>query len=73
MRDVRVDLKRIVLCAERVIECTDGWSFAEFVAASQRWPGANDERVIPSADSHTGSTKSEKVRTALDDLLRQAR
>ena len=41
--------------------------------ASQRWPGANDERVIPSADSHTGSTKSEKVRRALEELLPGAR
>lgn len=41
--------------------------------ASQRWPGADDERVIPSADSHTGSTKSEKVRRALNGLLPGAR
>jgi len=41
--------------------------------ASQRWPGANAERVIPTADSHTGSTKSEKVRLALIPLLLQAR
>lgn len=40
---------------------------------SQRWPNADDERVISSADSHTGSTKSDKVRRALDDLLFQAR
>ena len=31
-RDVRVDLERIVMCAERVIEYTDGSSFGEFVA-----------------------------------------
>ena len=41
--------------------------------ASRRWPGADDERVIPSADSHTGSTKSDMVRSALNVLLPQAR
>ena len=37
MRDVRVDLERIVLCAERVIEYTDGSSFDEFVANDLRY------------------------------------
>lgn len=37
MRDVRVDLERIVMCAERVIESTDGSSFDEFVANDLRY------------------------------------
>jgi len=41
--------------------------------ASRRWPGASAERVIPSADSHTGSTKSDTVMRALHVLLPQAR
>lgn len=32
MRDPRVDLERIVLCAERVLEYTDALTFEEFVA-----------------------------------------
>lgn len=37
MRDVRVDLERIVMCAERVIEYTDGSSFDEFVVNDLRY------------------------------------
>lgn len=37
MRDVRVDLERIVMCDERVIEYTDGSSFDEFVANDLRY------------------------------------
>ena len=32
MRDPRVDLERIVLCAERMLEYTDALTFEEFVA-----------------------------------------
>ena len=32
MRDPRVDLERIVICAERVLEYTDALTFEEFVA-----------------------------------------
>ena len=37
MRDVRVDLKRIVIRAERVIEYTAGCSFNQFVANDLRY------------------------------------
>jgi len=37
LRDVRVDLERIVICAKRVIEYTAGCSFDEFVANDLRY------------------------------------
>lgn len=37
MRDVRVDLERIVVCAERVIVYTAGCSFDEFVVNKLRY------------------------------------
>jgi pimeloyl-ACP methyl ester carboxylesterase len=37
--------------------------------SSQRWVGANAERVITGADSHVGSTKSDLVRAQLAQLL----
>ena len=39
---------------------------------SQRWNGANDERVITAADSHVGSTKSNFLRVPLTSLLQSA-
>ena len=37
MRDPRVDLERIVICAERVLEYTDALTFEEFVADGLRY------------------------------------
>ncbi len=37
MRDVRVDLERIAICAERVIEYTAALSFEDFIADGLRF------------------------------------
>ena len=51
------------------LSASDGF----ILSSSQRWPLATQERIITSADSHVGSTKSEKTRLILDVLLTAAR
>jgi len=46
LRDVRVDLERIVLCAERVIEYTGGSSFDEFVANDLRYDAKDNSVTV---------------------------
>jgi len=37
LRDPRIDLERIVICAAKVIECADGLTFDEFIADGLRY------------------------------------
>jgi uncharacterized protein with HEPN domain len=71
LRDVRVDLERIVICAERVIEYTAASSFEEFVADSLRYDATlrNLEIMGEAANRVTESVRQQFPDVPWRDLI----
>jgi hypothetical protein len=69
---VRIRLVPIIRYVHRSTRKRGRLAAGNATMTSQQWSGigVNAERVINNADSHVGSTKSDKVRAEIDQLLR---